>query len=41
LDEFLKEKRVIGCKWVFKKKKIILEKEGKKFKARLIANGYS
>ena len=34
-------KRAIGCKWVYKKKEAISEKEGEKFKACLVAKGYS
>ena len=34
-------KRVIGCKWVYKKKSTVLEKEGEKFKAILVAKGFS
>ncbi|KAL0459209.1 UNVERIFIED_CONTAM: Retrovirus-related Pol polyprotein from transposon TNT 1-94 [Sesamum latifolium] len=30
-------KKAIGCKWVYKKKPTVSEKEGKKFKARLVA----
>ena len=33
-------KRVIGCKWVYKRKPSVLEK-GEKFKARLVAKGYT
>jgi hypothetical protein len=36
-----KRKWVIRCKCVFKKKEAVSEKEGKKFKARLVATGYS
>ena len=39
--ELPKEKRAIGCKWVYKKKEVVSEKEGEKFKARLVAKGYS
>lgn len=34
-------KRVIGCKWVYKKKPTVTEKEREKFKARLVLKGYS
>jgi len=36
-----REKEVIRCKWVYKKKKTISWKEGEKFKAHLVAKGYS
>ena len=36
-----KGKTPIGCKWVFRKKDAILEKEGERFKAKLVAKGYS
>ena len=39
--ELLEGKRAIGCKWVYKKKKTILKKEGEKFKAHLVEKGYS
>ena len=41
LVELPKEKRAIGCKWVYKKKEEFLENEGEKFKAHLVAKGYS
>ena len=41
LVELLEGKRAIGCKWVYKKKEAVSEKEGEKFKSRLIAKGYS
>jgi hypothetical protein len=41
LVELLKRKRAIGCKWVFKKKEAVSEKEGEKFKACLVEKGYS
>ena len=41
LVELPKGKRAIGCKWVYKKKEAVSEKEGEKFKSRLIAKGYS
>ncbi|KAL0364111.1 UNVERIFIED_CONTAM: Retrovirus-related Pol polyprotein from transposon TNT 1-94 [Sesamum angustifolium] len=34
-------KKVIGCKWVCRKKPTVLEKEGEKFKAQFVAKGYS
>jgi hypothetical protein len=39
--ELPKGKKPIGCKWMFKKKEVVSEKEGERFKARLVANGYS
>ena len=41
LMELHKGKRAIGCKWVYKKREVISEKEGEKFKAHLVAKGYS
>ena len=41
LVQFPKGKRVIGCKWVYKKKLAVLEKEGKKFKACLVVKRFS
>ena len=41
LVELPEGKRAIGCKWVYKKKKAVLEKKVEKFKARLVAKGYS
>ena len=41
LVELPKGKRAIGCKWVYRKKEAISEKEGEKFKAHLVAKGYS
>ena len=41
LVELPTSKRVIGCKWVYKKKPLVLEKEGEKFKARLVTKGYA
>uniref|UniRef100_A0A2N9IUP8 CCHC-type domain-containing protein n=1 Tax=Fagus sylvatica TaxID=28930 RepID=A0A2N9IUP8_FAGSY len=41
LTELPKGKKPIGCKWVFKKKEVVSEKERERFKARLVANGYS
>ena len=34
-------KRAIGCKWVYKKKEAVLENEGEKFTAHLVAKDYS
>ncbi|KAE8683204.1 hypothetical protein F3Y22_tig00111213pilonHSYRG00462 [Hibiscus syriacus] len=34
-------KKPIGCKWVYKKKPTVTEKEGEKFKARLVAKVFS
>ena len=41
LVELPKGKRAMGCKWVYKKKEVISKKEGEKFKACLVAKGYS
>ena len=41
LIELLERKMAIWCKWVFKKKEAISEKGGEKFKASLVAKGYS
>ena len=41
LVELPEEKKTIGCKWVYKKKEAVLEKDGEKFKAHLVAKGYS
>jgi hypothetical protein len=41
LVELPERKRKIGCKWVFKKKEAVSEKWGEKFKACLVAKGYS
>lgn len=35
-----KDRKVIGCKWVYRKKEWIHEKEPTKFKAHLVAKGY-
>ena len=34
-------KRIIGYKWVYKRKPLVSKKEGKKFKARLVTKGYA
>ncbi|KAL1189498.1 Retrovirus-related Pol polyprotein from transposon TNT 1-94 [Cardamine amara subsp. amara] len=36
-----KEQRIIGCKWIFKRKPGIPGVEGPRFKARLVAKGYA
>ena len=36
-----KGKKAIGCKWIFRKKETLSENEGEKFKAWLMAKGYS
>lgn len=41
LVQLPREKRVISCKWVFKRKPIVAEKEWGKFKVCLVENGYS
>jgi hypothetical protein len=41
LVELPERKRKIRCKWVFKKKEAVSEKGGEKFKAHLVAKGYS
>uniref|UniRef100_A0A2N9I2A4 Reverse transcriptase Ty1/copia-type domain-containing protein n=1 Tax=Fagus sylvatica TaxID=28930 RepID=A0A2N9I2A4_FAGSY len=41
LTELPKGKKPIGCKWVFKRKEAVSEKEGERFKAQLVAKGYS
>ena len=41
LVELLEMKRMIGCKWVFKKNDAIPEKMGEKFKVCLVAKVYS
>ena len=40
-SELPKGKKLIGCKWVFRKKEAVSEKEEERFKARLVAKGYS
>ena len=32
---------IVGCKWIFKRKKGIPELEDARFKARLVAKGYT
>ena len=41
LPELPKVKKSIGCKCVFRKKEVVSEKEGERFKVRLITKGYS
>ena len=41
LKELPKGKKPIECKWVFKKKEAVLEKECERFKERLVPKGYS
>jgi len=41
LVELPKGKRIIGCKWVFKRKEGIPSSEPPRFKARLVAKGYT
>ena len=41
LVELPKGKRGIGCKCVYKKKEAVSENEGERFKAHLVAKGYS
>ena len=36
-----KGKNPIGCEWVFRKKEVVSENEGERFKAILVAKGYS
>jgi len=33
--------KAIGCKWVYKRKPAVSKKEGEKFKAHLVAKGFS
>ena len=33
--------RIVGCKWIFKIKEGLTSLEPKRFKARLVANGYT
>jgi hypothetical protein len=39
LIELLERKKIIGYKWVYKKKEVIQKKEAEKFKACLVAKG--
>ena len=41
LVKLLKGKKAIGYKRIFRKKEVLSEKEGEKFKAQLVAKGYS
>ena len=41
LPEFPKGKKLIGCKWVFRKMEVVSKKEGERFKSRLVVKGYS
>ncbi|KAL0301508.1 UNVERIFIED_CONTAM: Retrovirus-related Pol polyprotein from transposon TNT 1-94, partial [Sesamum radiatum] len=41
LVQLLEGKKFIGYKWVYRKKPAVSEKEGEKFKAQLVAKGYS
>ena len=41
LVEKLENKKVVGCKWVYKVKQGILGVESKRFKARLVSKGYT
>ena len=41
LVQLPKGKRVVGCKWVYRKKEAIFEKNTEKYKPRLVAKGYS
>ena len=34
-------RRVVGCKWIFKIKEGLIGSEPKRFKARLVAKGYT
>ena len=36
-----KDKKIVGCKWIYKKKRETSSIEGKKYKARMVAKGYS
>ena len=38
---YQKEKRTIGCKWVYVKKKGAHGKDSMRYKARLVAKGYA
>ena len=41
LTELLKEKKVIGCKWVYAKKQGSLKEDTIHYKARLVMKGYT
>jgi hypothetical protein len=41
LVKLLKGTKIVGCKWIFKKKEGIPSVEDARFKARLVAKGYS
>jgi hypothetical protein len=41
LVKLLKGAKIVGCKWIFKKKEGILGVEDARFKACLVAKGYS
>ena len=41
LVEKLKNQKIVGCKWVFKRKKGIPRVEDARFKAYLVAKGYT
>ena len=41
LVELPKEKKAMGCKWVYRKKEAITTNDEEKFKARLVTKGYS
>jgi hypothetical protein len=41
LVELPKGQKIVGCKWVFKKKEGTPGVEASRFKARLVAKGYS
>ena len=36
-----KNKKIIGCKWIFKRKPAVPGVEKERFKARLVAKGFS
>ena len=40
-SELPKGKKLIGCKWVFRKKEAVSDMEGERFNTRLVARGYS
>lgn len=41
LTELPKGEKLVGCKWVYRKKEAVAGKEGERFKARLVAKGYT